>query len=127
MDHSPTITPLAPSTSVQAKTTTKSAIFLEYHLGMLVGATAGMIAEAAGEYENGALSAEIRGRGGALFWELYKLRNFMIADWPDFYRIAKNRGVEALRAHDVVNPATANMLVDAALTILDKIVRDEAN
>jgi len=128
VDQSPTnVTSLEPATPTAVKNTTKSAIFLEHHLGALVGATAAMIAEAAGEYENGGLSSEVRGRGGELLWELFKLRNFMIADWPNFYHIAKKRGVEALQAYDVVNPATANMLVDAALAILDKIVRDEAN
>jgi hypothetical protein len=93
---------------------------------MVVGACAGMIAEAVGQFQDGGLTPTTKGRGGNLIWELYKLREFMIADFPNFDSIARTRGVEALRACDVPL-AAANMLVDAVLEILAKIVRDKLN
>ena len=65
-------------------------------------------------------------RNADFIYELYKLRQFMIADFPEFDRIARECGVEALQSCDV-NLTTANMLVDAVLEILAKIVRDQLN
>jgi len=93
---------------------------------MVVGACAGMIAEAVGQFQDGGLTPTTKSRGGNLFWELYKLRQFMIADFPDFDRVAKKRGVEALQACNVPL-AAANICVDAVLEILAKIVRDQLN
>jgi hypothetical protein len=92
---------------------------------MVVGACAGAIAEAVGEFQDGGLTPRTKGRGGNLIWELFRLREFMIADF-DFDRIARERGVEALLACDV-NPATATALVNEVLDILRKVTRDQLN
>jgi len=65
-------------------------------------------------------------RGGDLIWELYKLREFMIADFPDFDRIVRQRGTATLRAADV-SPRIADELVTAVLDILRKVIRDNLN
>ena len=64
--------------------------------------------------------------GGEAVAQLFKLRQFLIADFADFDRIARERGVEVLRACDVPL-AAANMFVDAVLEILTRIVRDQLN
>jgi hypothetical protein len=92
---------------------------------MVVGACAGAIAEAALEFQNGGLTPTTKGRGGNLIWELFRLREFMIADF-DFDRIARKRGVEALVACDVP-AATADALVGDVMSILARIVRDQLN
>jgi len=93
---------------------------------MVVGACAGSIAEAAQEFGNGGLTPATKGRGGNLFWELFKLRQFMLADFPDFDNLAKARGLEAMAACNAP-AATASWLVDEAMNILAKIVRDQLN
>jgi len=107
-------------------TSTKSAPLLEAHLGMVVGACAGAIAEAIGQFQNGGLTTATRGQSGKFISELFRLREYMIVDWPDFDAVAKERGVETLRACDVPAPV-ATMLVDSVLEILAKIVRDQLN
>src|SRR6516164_17061 len=103
-------------------TSTNFAPLLEAHLGMVVGACAGAIAEALGQFQNGGLTTATKGQSGKFIAELFRLRQYMIVDWPEFDTLAKERGVEALCACDF-DPATANMLVDAVLEILGKIVR----
>jgi hypothetical protein len=126
VDSAPTNVNFAPAPSTAIKATTKSAIFLEHHVGAVVAVCAGAIAEAALELRNGAITERTKTAGGDAIAELFKLRQFMIADWPDFDRIARKRGVEASVACDVPL-AAANMLVDAVLEILAKIVRDKLN
>jgi len=125
MDHPVPATSL-PALSSSTKATTRSAPPLECHLGMVVGACAGMIAEAALEFQRGALTTTTKMRGGNFIYELYKLREFMIADFPDFDRIARTRGAAALCGRDV-HPATATALVNEVLDILHKVVRAELN
>lgn len=119
------VTALA-SSSITVEITTKSAPLLELHLGALVGACAGTIAEAVGEYQNGGLTSPTKGQNGRCLAELYRLRQFMLPDYPNFDSLAKERGIAMLQACDVA-PAAANMLVNAVMEILAKIVRDEAN
>jgi len=124
----PAIHAPAPSSSrsIAVKPTTRSAIFLEHHLGAVVGACAGAIAEATQEFQSGKLTLTAKLRSGEYICELYRLRQFMISDFPNFDTIAKERGVEMLRACNV-SAGAANLLVDAVLEILAKIVRDQAN
>jgi len=107
-------------------TSAKSAPLLEAHLGMIVGACAVAIAEAIEQFQNGGLTTATRGQNGKCISELFRLRQYMIVDWPDFDAVAKERGVEALCACDVP-PATANMLVDSVLEILGKMVCDQTH
>ena len=128
MDPTPINVTPAPeqSRSTAVKTTTRSAIFLEHHLGAVVGACAGAIAEATQEFQSGKLTPAAKMRSGEYICELFKLRQFMIVDWPEFDTLAKERGVEMLKACNVSFGA-ANLLVDAVMEILGKIVRDQAN
>ena len=122
MDHpAPAIISLAPSS---AKATTKSAPLLEAHLGAIVGAAAGALAEAVGEFSNGGLTGSTRGRGSNLIYELFRLREYMLSDYPEFDSLARQRGVEALQAGGAPVGA-ASILVDGVLEILNRIVRDE--
>jgi hypothetical protein len=91
---------------------------------MIVGACAGTIAEAVGEYQDGRTTGTTKKRGANFIYELYKLREFMLPDFPNFDRIARERGVEALVACDVPRGA-ANICVDAVLEILGNVVRDQ--
>jgi hypothetical protein len=129
VDHTaPANVDRAPSTStaITITATTRTAIFLEHHLGAVVGACAGALAEALAEFRNGGLSLGTRARGGDLIAELLKLRLFMIADFPNFDAIARQRGVEAMCGCDVP-AATAEALVDEVMTILARVVHNQFN
>ena len=93
---------------------------------MVVGACAGVIAEAIGQLQNGGLTTATKGQSGKFIAELFRLRQYMIVDWPDFDALAKERGVEALCACDVPAPV-ATMLVDSVLEILAQIVCNQAH
>jgi hypothetical protein len=86
-----------------------------------VAAAAGAIAEALGEFQDGGLTSSTKMQGGELIAQLFRLRQFLIADFPDFDSIARTHGTAALRACDVA-PATADALVDEV-----KVVRDQLN
>ena len=124
MDPAPTYIDLARSQSTAVKTATRSAPLLEYHLGAIVAACAGMIGEAVGEFQDGGLTPRTKGQAGEFIAELFRLRQYMIVDWPDFDRIARERGVEMLVACGAPSSA-AEFLVTEALAILSKIVHDE--
>jgi hypothetical protein len=125
VDHLAATPPLA-SASLSFNITTKSAPLLEAHLGVVVGACAAMIAEAASEFQNGGLSPRLKGNAGEFIWQLFRLREFMLPNFPEVDRIAKERGVEALVACDFPIE-TAEWLVGEVMTVLGKIVRDLAN
>jgi hypothetical protein len=65
-------------------------------------------------------------RGGNLICELVRLRQFLIADFPDFDSIARTHGLAALRACDV-SAATANILIDEVFDLLRKVSRVALN
>src|SRR5262249_60100177 len=95
---------------------------------MVVGAAAGALAEAMHEkfQIGGGGLTWTKTAGGAAIWELYRLREFMSADWPDFDRLARERGVAALQA--CARPlGGADMRIDEALKILPKVVADNLN
>jgi hypothetical protein len=115
-----TVTP-APATSKADIAPT-----LEGRIGALV-ATAGIaLAEALDEQRLGALSLRTKMRSGDLICELVRLRQFLIADFPDFDRVAREHGVALLRAADA-SPATANVLVDEVLDLVHKVTRITLN
>jgi hypothetical protein len=65
VDPAPAITPLAPATSTPVKATTRSASFLERHIGEVVAAAAGAIAEAVSEFRDGGLTPMSKVRAGS--------------------------------------------------------------
>ena len=124
-------TALAPSTSTSTTATSpsKPASWLEHHLGQTVAAAASTIAEALGEFQDGGLTSRTKGRGGELIFELFRLRQFLIANFPDFDRLARERGIEALRAatDGEIRPEIADELITAVLDILGKVTKAELN
>jgi len=117
----PTVTTLAPSSS-----TAQIAPSLERLVGQLVAAAAGAIAEALDERRHGALSPKTKMRGGDLICELGRLRQFLIADLPNFDSIAREHGIAMLQAADV-GLATASVLVDEVLDLMHKVTRISLN
>jgi hypothetical protein len=116
-----TVTASAPAASKADITPT-----LEGRIGVLV-ATAGIaIAEALDEHQRGALSPRTKMRSGDLICELVRLRQFLIVDFPDFDRVAREHGVALLQAADA-SPATANVLVDEVLDLMHKVMRIALN
>jgi len=98
----------------------------EGRIGALV-ATAGIaIAEALDEQQLGALSPRTKTRSGDLICELVRLRQFLIADFPDFDRVAREHGVAMLRQAGA-SPATADVLVDEVLDLMHKVARIALN
>jgi len=94
----------------------------------MVASAAGAIAEALGEYQNGGLSPLTKSRGGDLVFELFKLRQFLIADF-DFDRIAVEYGLAVLleASGADVDASTINILVDGVMDILRTVVRAALN
>jgi hypothetical protein len=79
---------------------------LEGRIGALVAAGIAL-AEALDEQRLGALSLRTKMRSGDLICELVRLRQFLIADFPDFDRVAREHGVAMLRLAGA-SPATAD-------------------
>ena len=127
MDHplaSSLVAP-APAISTAVKTTSKSAL-LEAHVGAVVGAAAAALGAAVAESQDGKLTSMTKGQGGQLIYELFRLRQLMIGTFPNFDALAHQCGEETLRACGVP-AAAANMLVDEAMKLLEKIVRYQLN
>jgi len=121
MHPAPAATTRAPSSS---KAETRPTI--EHHIGALVAAAGVAIAEALEERRHGALSLKTKMRGGDMICELARLRLFLIADLPDFDRVAREHGVAMLRMADV-SLATASVLVDEVLNLMHKVTRVAVN
>jgi len=115
-------TTLAPSRS----TASAPANTIERHIGALVAAAGLVIVEALAERAAGGLTSATRTRGGDLICELYGLRRFLIADFPNFDALAREHGLAALRSADI-SPATADVLVDEILILLRQIARAAVN
>jgi hypothetical protein len=101
---------------------------LERCVGELVAAAAGAIAEGLRERARGKLTTPTKMAGGDLIAELFRLRQFMIADW-DFDGMCRTHGAAVLRetCGSEVSPATIDELVTAVLDILAKVVRAAVN
>jgi hypothetical protein len=129
--HSPdevAVHPSATTVAVSAPATSKADIAptLEGRIGALV-ATAGIaLAEALDEQRLGALSLRTKMRSGDLICELVRLRQFLLVDFPDFDRVAREHGGVMLRLAGA-SPATANVLVDEVLDLVHKVTRIALN
>jgi hypothetical protein len=106
---------------------------VERLIGELVADCACLVAQGLGESWNrgrmdGRMSAETRQQGGALIGGLLELRNGTAGEL-DFDQVARSCGIRALRERggDEVSDKTVNSLVDAALEVLDRIVRARLN
>jgi hypothetical protein len=126
VDHSaPTIISLAPAPSTSA--TTRSAIFLELHLGAIVGAVAGVIGQGVEECKDGGLTIRTKSQSAEFLCDLLFLRRYMIdAGFSNFDSLARQRGIEVLLACDTPAP-TAQFLVDETMKLLGKLVVQQAN
>jgi len=111
----------SPSTAKAAASRT-----IEHLVGRAVAAAAGAIAEALAERQVGRLTSATRTRGGDLICELVRLRQLLIADFPDFDNIARTYGLAALRARDVP-VATAAVLLDEVFNLMQKVFRVALN
>jgi hypothetical protein len=116
----PIVTPHAPASSTAEPSPT-----IERHVGELVAAAAGAIAEGLRERQTGGLTAATKRHGGDLICELYQLRQYMVGYW-DFDVIAREYGKAALCGTGV-DAKTIDLLVDEVLAILGKVVRAAAN
>ena len=115
----------APATSA-TKAATQFPTFLALHLGCIVVAAAGALGEGIGELENGGLTGATRGRGGHFICELFKWRQFLIDDHPNFDSLAHQQGMEMYVAAGS-SLEGAKVLIDGVFKILGRIVRDQAN
>ena len=126
MDHFPATNTSAPTTFT-IETTLKPGIFLELHVGTIVGAVAGVIGEGVEECKNGGLTMRTKSQSAEFLCELLFLRRYMIdAGFTDFDALARRRGVEILLACDTP-AATAQFLVDETMKLLAKLVQQQAN
>jgi hypothetical protein len=101
---------------------------LEHSIGVLVASVAALLADGLCERQQGALTTRTKRAGGDAVFELYKLRQFMIADWP-FDDVARKYGKRVLLESGGagVDATTAEILVDGVLDILRKVVRAALN
>ena len=118
----PAVTTSAPSSSPS----TAPPNTIEYRVGAIVAAAGIAIAEALAERADGGLTPTTKMRGGNLIAELFRLRQFLIADFPNFDAMAREHGTAALRAADV-SPRIADVLVSEILDLLHKVVRAALN
>jgi hypothetical protein len=121
----PTPAIIAPALSPSASEPEPS---LDRCIGELVAAAAGAIAQGLHDFAHRGLTIRTKARGGDLIADLYRLRQFMIADW-DFDALARREGAAVLREHcgDDISDATIAELVGAVLEILAKVVRAALN
>jgi hypothetical protein len=119
-------TPVVTVTPVSA--TTDEVDSLEYTIGVLVASVAALLADGLCERQQGALTTRTKKAGGDAVFELFRLRQFMIADWP-FDDIAREYGRAVLRetCGSGIDARTVDVLVDEVLDILRKVVRAAAN
>ena len=126
MDHFPATNTSAPATFT-IETTLKPGIFLELHVGTIVGAVAGVIGEGVEECRNGGLTPKTKGQSAKFLCELLFLRRYMLeAGFSNFDSLARQRGLEVLIACDTP-AATAQFLVDETMKLLAKLVQQQAN
>jgi hypothetical protein len=116
------------TTHALARSAAKPSPTIERYVGELVAAAAGAIVEALHEYRHGGLSPRTKMAGGDLICELFKLRQYMIADWP-FDQIAREYGTAALRetCGTDLDARRIDVLVDEVLRLLHKVVRAAVN
>jgi hypothetical protein len=118
----------AVTTHAPTKSPTKPSPTIERYVGEIVAAAAGAIMEALHEYRHGGLSPRTKMAGGDLICDLFKLRQYMIADWP-FDQIAREYGAAVLRetCDSDLDARRIDVLVDEVLRLLHKVVRAAVN
>jgi len=124
VDHPnlPAVEILAPSSSIQVKSNNK----LESHIGVVTAAAAAALGAALQQkFKNGAVDAQTRLLGGETIAELLKLY-FLTASSLDFFRVARERGIEVLVESDLSSSAV-EFFVDEVLKILAAATRDRLN
>jgi hypothetical protein len=128
VDIAPTVTALAPAPST-AKITFNPASSIELAVGTAVAVAAAAIAEALGEHTDGGVTSKTRAQSGDSIAHLFRLHQFLIADFPDFTAMAREQGAAALWAatDGEVSPVTCALLIDSALEILARVVAAELN
>jgi hypothetical protein len=86
------------------------------------------IAESLAEFQDGGLSPMTRGRNGEVYFELYRLRQFLVGRL-DFDKVARERGTEELRqiCGGEVSLSTIDVLIDSVFGILHQVIRQELN
>jgi hypothetical protein len=99
-------------------------------IGELIAATACLVAQGLGECwahgkMNGRMSADTKEHGRALVAGLLELRNDTAGEL-DFNAVARLHGAKVLQGQGV-SDKTIDSLLDAALEILDRIVRARLN
>ena len=106
---------------------------VERLIGELIAATACLFAQGLGECwargkMNGQMSADTRQRGRALIAGLLELRNGTAGEL-DFNAVARSHGARVLkdRYGQGVSDKTLNSLLNAALEVLDRIIRARLN
>ena len=125
MDHTSSVTALAPAPSTAVKAIIRSAR-LEAHVGLTVAAAAAALGAALAEkFNSDTVSPQTKAIGGETIAGLLKLY-FCLADKFDFDRVARERGVEVLLASDIP-PRAAKFWVDEVMTLLKKVVGDQLN
>ena len=125
MDHTSSVTALAPAPSTAVKTIIRTAR-LEAHVGLTVAAAAAALGAALAEkFKRDTVNAQTKMIGGETIAALLKLY-FLMAGKFHFDRVARERGVEVLVASDIP-PEAAKFWVDEVLKILAAVTRDQLN
>jgi hypothetical protein len=124
--HPTAATTPAPASSRSTAATPANTI--ERHVGTIVAAASIAILQALREFQNGGLTASTKMQGGDLICELYRLRQFMIADWP-FDVIVREHGKTALRemCGTYLDARKIDLLISEVLDLLEKVVRLQMN
>jgi hypothetical protein len=120
VDHTSAVTTPAPSSTTA---TAKPASFIEHYIGLQVAGAASLLLLALEEYGDGGLSPRTKEQSGQLFFELFRLHQFMLGH-GDFNAIARRHGVAVLRKDDI-KLATAEAAVDEVLQILAQVVKSQ--
>jgi len=128
VDIAPFVTELAPAPS-PAKPTFNPASSVELAVGQAVAVAAAAIAEALAEHTDGGVTSKTRAQSGDSIAHLFRLRQFLIADFPHFGEICREQGTAALRAatDGEVRPVTCALLIDSVLEILARVIAAELN
>jgi hypothetical protein len=102
---------------------------VERLIGELVAATACLFAQSLGEcWARGKMNGDTRQLGRALIAGLLELRNGTAGEL-DFNAVARSHGARILRDRHSqdISDKTINSLINAALEVLDRIVRTRLN
>jgi hypothetical protein len=95
----------------------------------MVAGAAGNLALALSEFQDRGVTGRTKKAGGEAIWQLYRLRQVLIADLVDFDSIARTHGRAVLReccGNDITD-AFVDVLIDTVLEILRKVTRDQLN